>query len=188
MKVMRLAVGCLLSLVVATAHASGVMSPESLQRYIAMLPELEALSERFPDYGDELELSQELQQHCDWQRHYDNTFMQQAPAEYQRELESILARHRLSPAEFTEISLKFSWASYQVMTPMFEMMQHMQQYLTEEERAEHAAQLKDMQHVQTVVDPCMGRAEKESVKAAVADIIQQVMQLEDDAQPEQPDW
>lgn len=176
MKVMGLAAGCLLSLVIGAAQASSAMTEQNLQRFVAMMPEMEALDDRFPDQGRSDRV--ELQQHCNWQRHYDNTLIKLAPAGYRQELESILKRHNFSAAEFTELSFKFSWGTFQVMAPMYEMMQQMQQHLPEEERAEQEAEMRNLEQMKALLDSCMSDAEKAAVTTLVADMMQQMMQMD----------
>ncbi|MEE2025479.1 MULTISPECIES: hypothetical protein [Alkalimonas] len=178
MKVIGLAAGCLLSLVIGAAQASSAMTEQNLQRFVAMMPEMEALDDRFPEQSNAFEQELELQQHCNWQRHYDSTVVRLAPAGYRQELESILKRHNFSPAEFTELSFKFSWGSFQLMAPMYEMMQQMLQHLPEEERAEQEAEMRSLEQMKALLDRCMSDAEKATVTALVADMMQQMMQMD----------
>lgn len=176
MKVMKLAIGCLFSLLVGTAQASTVITEQNLQRYLNLLPEMEALEESFPEVDSS---SLELQAHCNWQRHYDQTLTKLATPEHRRALEQLLRQHNFTPAEYTELSFKFAWTSLQMVEPMMEMMQQMLEYMPAEERAEQEAEMRNLKQIMGLLDQCMTDKEKETITKLTGELMQQMMGMDE---------
>ncbi|SEA84453.1 hypothetical protein [Alkalimonas amylolytica] len=178
MKVMNLAVGCLLSLFIGATQASTVVTKQNLQRYLTMLPEMEALEARFPEVDSS---TLELQSHCNWQRHYDTTLSKLATTEHRRALEQLLKQHNFTPAEYTELSFKFAWTSLQMVEPMMEMMQQMLEYMPAEERAEQEAEMHNLKQITTLLNQCMTNAEKETITKLTGELMQQMMGMDEES-------
>ncbi|MDP4530257.1 hypothetical protein Q3O59_14600 [Alkalimonas delamerensis] len=178
MNVINLAVGCLLSLVIGATQASTVVTEQNLQRYLALLPEMEALEDSFPEVDSS---TLELQAHCNWQRHYDQTLTQLATPEHRRALEQLLRQHNFTPAEYTELSFKFAWTSLQMVEPMMDMMQQMLEYMPAEERAEQEAEMRNLKQIMALLDQCMTDEEKETITKLTGELMQQMMGMDDDS-------
>lgn len=181
MKVMNVVVGFVLCMVMATSQASTVVTEHNLQRYLALLPEMEALEDRFPDVDDS---PMELQSHCNWQRHYDSTLTKLATPEHRKALEQLLKQHNFTAAEYTELSFKFAWSSLQMVEPMLEMLQQMLEYMPAEERAEQEAEMHNLKQILVLLEQCMTDAEKEIITTFTSEMMQQMMSMDEESMQE----
>lgn len=165
-----------LGLLCLPLSAKTILTEANVERYLAMLPEMEALEDRFPDNHD---LDIKLEQHCDWPKHYKMLKSTDLSDEYMQQMEALIRQHGFQPVEFLELSFKVSWPMLEMTRPMLEMSQQMLAHLPAEMRAEQEAEMAEANQLINLLDRCMTDADKKAATKFQGQLIQQMMQFDD---------
>jgi len=96
-------------------QAASVINAANLDKVEAMLPQLQKLQQRVQNNQFN------LQQHCDWPRHYNELSAQETDSAYQQAIEQIVKQHGFTPVQFVELSAKISWPVLDSVQPALEL-------------------------------------------------------------------
>ncbi len=116
------------------ALAATILTDANLDQFEAMIPKLQQLEQRPQNKQFN------LQQHCDWPRHYRQLSAQEKDSHYQAQIEQLVKQHGFTPEQFVELSAKVSWPVLDSVQPMLDMSRQALMFLpaAQRQKAEQA--------------------------------------------------
>lgn len=165
-----------LGLLCLPLSAKTILTEANVERYLAMLSEMNALEDRFPDNHN---LDIKLESHCDWPKHYQMLKSTDLSDDYIQQMEALIRQHGFQPAEFLELSFKVSWPMLEMTRPIMEMSQQMLEHLPADRRAEQEAEMAEAMQLISLLERCMTDADKKAAQGLQHQLLKQAFELDD---------
>lgn len=138
----------------APAMAATVLTDANLDQFEAMLPKLQQLEQRPQNKQFD------LQQHCDWPRHYRELSAQEKDSSYQAKIEQLIKQHGFTPEQFVELSAKVTWPVLDSVQPMLEVSRQALMFLPAQQRQSTEKTIKQGQQYYQTLTSCLTAADK----------------------------
>jgi hypothetical protein len=149
------------------AQAATVLTDANLDRFEVMLPKLQRLEQRPQNKHFN------MQQHCDWPRHYQELSAQETDRRYQSDIEQLVKQHGFTPVQFVELSAKVTWPVLDSVQPMLEVSRQALMFLPEQQRQQTERSIKKGQKYYQTLSSCLNADDR----AALAKHHQRIMQM-----------
>ncbi|PKM19975.1 MAG: hypothetical protein CVV11_00170 [Gammaproteobacteria bacterium HGW-Gammaproteobacteria-15] len=144
----------LLSVFAAPAMAATVLTDANLDQFEAMLPKLQQLEQRPQNKQFN------LQQHCDWPRHYREISAQEKDSAYQTQIEQLAKEHGFTPVQFVELSAKVTWPVLDSVQPMLEVSRQALMFLPAAQRQKTEKSIQQGQQYYQTLTGCLTADDK----------------------------
>lgn len=157
----------LLVLLSTAAQSATVLTDSNLDQFEAMLPKLQQLEQRPQNKQFR------MQQHCDWQRHYQELSAQERDRRYQTDIEQLVKKHGFTPVQFVELSAKVSWPVLDSVQPMLAVSRQALMFLPPQQRQATEKKIKLGQQYYQTLSSCLNADDR----AALAKHHNRIMQI-----------
>lgn len=142
------------SLFIAPVQAATVLTDANLDQFEAMLPKLQQLEQRPQNKQFN------LQQHCDWPRHYRELSAQEKDSAYQSQIEQLAKDHGFTPVQLVELSAKVTWPVLDSVQPMLEVSRQALMFLPAAQRKKTEKTIQQGQQYYQTLTGCLTADDK----------------------------
>lgn len=150
-----------------SAAAATVLTDHNLDQLELMIPKLQQLKQR-PQNSQF-----NLQQHCDWSKHYQQLSAQEKDKNYQGQIEQLVKQHGFTPEQFVELSAKVTWPVLDSIQPALQVSQQALMFVPAQQRQKAEASIKRGQQYYQTLTGCLTADDK----TALAKHNDRIMQL-----------
>lgn len=147
--------------------AETVLTDHNLDQLELMIPKLQQLQQR-PQNNQF-----NLQQHCDWSKHYQQLSAQEKDKNYQKQIEQLVKQHGFTPQQFVELSAKVTWPVLDSIQPALQVSQQALMFVPAAQRQNAEKSIRRGQQYYQTLTGCL-TAEDKTALARHNDRIMQI--------------